>query len=218
MKHSSKHPVFVAALLFFAFSFVACNSELEERELPIYGKKDLVIRVVDGKEVQVEEPLPYSEFSFTDQEGRTFTQDDVLGKVHVADFFFTSCPTICPKMKQQMLRVHDAFSHEKQLVIVSHSIDPRHDSVAVLKNYAQKLEIDSDQWHLVVGEKAFTYELAGEYMIHAAEDATAPGGFVHSGAFILFDQKRRIRGFYDGTEAEDVDRLMEDITLLLAEK
>ena len=159
------------------------------------------------------------DYRLVNQEGREVTPATFDNKIYVADFFFTSCPTICPTMKTQMLRVYDKFYDQPELAILSHSIDPKHDSVAVLKEYAQRLGIDDDQkWHFVTGDQAEIYRLGqSDYMVTAGEDQNAPGGYMHSGALLLIDREKRIRGVDDGTVEEDVDKLMEDIELLLRE-
>lgn len=181
------------------------------RTLPYLGQ-----HTVDAKGDTVYHQIP--DFAFVNQNGDTLTQDFFKDKIYIADFFFTTCPTICPVMKTQMLRIHEKFENEPRLGILSHTIDPRHDSVAVLKKYRDKLGIEGDQWQFVTGEQQKIYDIAqNSYMVSALEDSTAveEGGFVHSGAFVLVDQKRRIRGVYDGTKEIEVNKLIKDIELLL---
>jgi protein SCO1/2 len=185
--------------------------------LPFFGEPSILSREENGVLIidTVYPSIP--NFSLRNQEGVLITQEDVKNKIYVADFFFTTCPTICPVMKSQMLRVYEAFSNEPRLVILSHSIDPEHDSVPVLKEYADRLQVAAPRWHFLTGNKDTIYTLAEYYMASAAEDPTAPGGFVHSGAFILVDNNRFIRGYYDGTKTEEVDKLIKDIPVLLRE-
>lgn len=181
------------------------------RKLPYIGQHD-----VNEKGDSVYHAIP--DFKFVNQDGDTLTQDDFKNKVYVTDFFFTSCPTICPVMKTQMLRVFDKFKDNPEFGILSHTIDPRHDSVSVLKAYKHKLGIDSKQWQFVTGEQDKIYEIAQKsYMVSAMEDKEAvdDGGFVHSGAFVLVDKNRNIRGVYDGTKEKEVNKLIKDIELLL---
>jgi len=189
----------------------------EKTELPIMGQEEVVRVDRDGETAfdTIVHAIP--DFAFTDQDGNKVTGSTFNGQVYVVDFFFTSCPTICPKMKAQMLRVYEEFEDEKNLSILSHSIDTRHDSVPVLKKYATKLGIESDKWHLVTGDHDEIYSMAEEYLVNAAIDDGAPGGYLHSGAFILVDQQKHIRGYYDGTVTEDVDKMMDDIKTLLGE-
>ena len=114
-----------------------------------------------------------------------------------------------------MLRVQKKFAEEDQLMLVSHSIDPEFDQVPILKTYADRLGVKADKWHLLTGDKEDIYKLARSYMVTALEDSTSPGGYAHSGAFILVDKQQRIRGFYDGTLPDDVNNLMDDIEFLL---
>jgi protein SCO1/2 len=195
---------------------LACGPSTDK--LPVLGQKDVVTRTVDGKTVtdSVEHTIP--DFAFVSQYGDTVTANAVAGKIYVADFFFTSCPTICPKMKVQLKRVYEQYKGNPSLMLLSHSIDPAHDSVAVLKEFADNLGVTGRQWLFLTGDRDKIYEIGQEsYMVTAQQDATAPGGVVHSGAFILVDKNRHIRGIYDGTTEAGVDKLMKDIDRLLAE-
>ncbi len=160
------------------------------------------------------------DFKLVDQDSSLVTPKTFDDKIYVADFFFTSCPTICPTMKTQMLRIFEKYQDNPEVGLLSHSIDPTHDTVAVLREYASQLGIeDNHSWHLVTGDKDEIYRLGqSDYMVTAGEDAAAPGGFIHSGAFLLVDKQKHIRGVYDGTKPEDVDRLLKDIDKLLQEK
>jgi protein SCO1/2 len=159
-------------------------------------------------------------FSFIDQNNDTVTNQNYIGnKIYVADFFFTSCPTICPKMKTQMSRLYKHFIDNESVAFLSHTIDPRHDTVPVLKEFASNLGVKGNQWRFVTGEKEKIYEVGLKgYMATAKEDSTADGGFIHSGAFILVDKNQRVRGIYDGTISAEVDELKADIDILLKEK
>ena len=186
--------------------------------LPILGQKELITRTVNGKTVtdSVEHSIP--DFQFVSQDGDIVSAQTMAGKIYVADFFFTTCPTICPKMKTQLKRVYDRFKGNPNVMLLSHTIDPTHDSVAVLREFAQSLGVEGKQWLFVTGDKEKIYDIGqNSYMVSAAEDASAPGGVVHSGAFILVDTKKHIRGIYDGTTAEGVDKLMADMDKVLAE-
>jgi len=178
--------------------------------------------LLPGCSTEPKEPLPILgsidiPYTFTDQDGTAVSQSIFAGAVYVADFFFTSCPSICPLMKSQMLRVYEAFSSQADVLLLSHSIDPEHDTVEVLHDYAQRLGISSNRWHMVTGPKKEIYDTAQHYMLAAMEDKQAPGGFIHSGSFCLVDREGRIRGYYRGTEEESVDQLIEDIKRLLNE-
>jgi len=175
----------------------------------------------EGKGKQ--EPLPVmnqeplKEFSFMNQDSQMVTQANVFGKIHVTDFFFTSCPTICPRMKANMLTVYEEFAKDDRVVLLSHSIDTRHDSVPVLKDYAERLEVAAPRWNFVTGEKDDIMGMARNYMVTAMEDSLAPGGYAHSGAMILLDRERNIRGYYDGTSEFETKEMIADMKRLLQE-
>ncbi len=179
-------------------------------ELPILGE-----RYVDDNQDTVYHKI--ADFAFVNQLGDTITNADMAGKIYVADFFFTSCPTICPIMKKEMLRVYEAYKGQPNFKILSHSIDPTHDTQAVLKDYAEKLGIeDASTWNFLTGDQEKIFEIGQtSYLTTAMSDQAEPGGFLHSGAFLLIDQDGRIRGVYDGTKSDQVDRLIADIPKLL---
>lgn len=174
-----------------------------------------------------QEPLPIigptenhkvPDFAFTNQDSVRVTNATFEDKIYVADFFFTNCPTICPKMTKQMLRVYDEYLQDERVAFLSHSIDPKRDTVGRLKEYSTNLGIlNADKWHFVTGDRDAIGEIADDYMSIVIEDPDAPGGFDHSGRVILVDKDRQVRSFADGTNPEEVDRLMRDIDQLLAE-
>lgn len=192
-----------------------CNDVKSSYELPILGRKEFVEKEMNGQMVTDTIYHTIAPFEFVDQDSTIITNATFNNQVYVADFFFTSCPTICPVMKQQMLRVYEEYQNDSDVAILSHTIDPTHDTVAVLHDFAAKLGVNSNKWHFVTGDKDEIYDI-GEtsYMVVANEDDQAPGGYIHSGAFLLVDQKGRIRGVYDGTVPEQVDVLIHDIKRL----
>ncbi len=150
-----------------------------------------------------------------DQDSALVTNETFAGKIYVADFFFTSCRTICPIMKTQMLRVYDSIQNDPDVLLLSHTIDPEYDTVGLLHDYAERLGVKRDRWHFVTGNKDDIYKIAQtSYFATAMEDKAEPDGFIHGGAFLLIDKQRRIRGKYDGTKEEDVNRLLRDIRTL----
>ena len=188
------------------------SCEDQNRQLPVLGNKEVAN---NGKDT-IYHTIPY--FSFMDQDSIIVTPKTFENKIYVADFFFTSCTTICPIMKTEMKRVYDKFKGNEKVLFLSHTIDPGHDSIPVLNSYAKDIGVDNTQWHFVTGDGEKIFDLAEKhYMVSAQEDASAPGGAIHSGAFILLDQKRRIRGYYDGTNKQDVNKLINDIPILLKE-
>jgi protein SCO1/2 len=202
--------------LYFFLFLSSCNTKPEK--LPILGNKEAVVKMVDGKQITDTLYHQIPDFEFINQDSSNITQKDYAGKIYVADFFFTTCPTICPKMKTQMLRIYEKFKDNPKVAILSHTIDPRHDTPAVLREFMNNLGIKSKMWQMVTGDKAKIYEIGQKsYMVSATDDPSQPGGIVHSGAFILVDKNRHIRGIYDGTEPEKVDKLMKDMEVLLKE-
>jgi protein SCO1/2 len=194
---------FLVALLAFSCS--------QEKKLPFLGPKQ-----VNAKGDTVYHQIP--SFRFLNQDSVFVSEKDVEGKVYVADFFFTTCPTICPKMKTQMLRIYERYKDRDEVRIISHSIDPDFDTPNVLKDYAARLQVKAPKWNLLTGDKAAIYTLGQKsYMVSAQEDPNEAGGFVHSGAFILVDKNRHVRGIYDGTVEAEVNHLLEDMEILLKE-
>jgi protein SCO1/2 len=201
--------------LFTIIVSIGCGEVNSKFELPILGRDKIVEREVNGEVVFDTIPHKIADFQFVDQDSMMITNDTFKGQVYVADFFFTTCPTICPVMKQQMLRVYEAYESDPEVAILSHTIDPEYDSVALLADFAGKLGVNASKWHFVTGLKEEIYEIGeGSYMVIANEDESAPGGYIHSGAFLLIDQQRRVRGVYDGTVPEQVDLLIKDIKRL----
>ncbi|MEQ9297018.1 MAG: SCO family protein [Cyclobacteriaceae bacterium] len=197
---------------------VACTQTLPENKLPVLGRTQLVERIENGKVFYDTLPHTVKNFAFVNQDSVIVTNQTFDNQVYVADFFFTTCPTICPKMKKEMLRVYSEYETNPEVGILSHTIDPTHDTVAVLRDFAERLGVSSDKWHFVTGDQDAIYDISeSSYMVTAASDPNEPGGYIHSGAFLLVDKERRIRGVYDGTVPEQVDLLIKDIDKLLKE-
>ncbi len=188
---------------------LACSQEKKVEELPIYGETETV-----GTDTTYH---TIGAFAFYNQDSSRITQQTVAGKVHVADFFFTTCPSICIPMAKQMLRVYHEFKDHPDFMILSYSIDPQFDTVAVLQQYAHGLGVpEGGNWHFLTAGETDVFELGEKrYFVTARQDEKAPGGVLHSGAFILVDQKGRVRGAYDGTDPAKVDQLILDIKKLL---
>ncbi|MBL4676455.1 MAG: SCO family protein [Mucilaginibacter sp.] len=208
----------LAGAFFLLLVFTACKFKANESKLPILGQRQAVTKTVNGKQVvdTVYQTIP--DFKFVNQYGDTITQKSLKGNIYVADFFFTTCPSICPIMHRNMLKVYNDFKNVPDFKIISHTIDPKHDSVAVLKKYADKLGISGNNWWLLQGKKEDTYTLGQKhYLVAVMQDNGAPGGYVHQGWFVLVDKQRRIRGYYDGTKEEEVAKMMDDIKTLRGE-
>jgi len=203
------------SILSFLFVFMACG----ENKLPIYGDRKVEMKTIDGKQVADTIYQSVPDFEFTNQDGKLINQNIVKDKIYVADFFFVTCPTICPRMKKNLLKVYETFKDNPEIMLMSHTIDPEHDSVSVLHDFASRLGADSKQWQFLTGDREKIYELAEHgYYATAIADSLEPGGYVHSGGLILVDKKRRVRGIYDGTVESATSQLILDITTLLHEK
>jgi len=195
---------------------VACSPIKTNFELPVLGRAEIVTKEVNG--ILTEDTIPHriADFSFINQDSAIVTNASFKDQIYVADFFFINCPSICPEMSKQMYRVYEKFLENGNIGLLSHTIDPVYDTVAALAKYARLLGVSSSKWQFVTGDKQQIYDL-GEtsYMVVANEDENAPGGFIHSGAFLLIDKERQVRGVYDGTITSQVDLLMKDIDKLL---
>lgn len=164
-------------------------------------------------------PEPIRDWEYIDQLNRPFGSEDLKGKVYVAEFFFTSCPTICPRVKGQMLRLEEEFADYPDFRLLSFTVDPKRDTPEVMKEYAEKLGTkDMDRWRYIHGDKFEITELDADYLSIAEENPNAPGGFDHSGYIVLVDREGFVRSYASGLDPGEVDYLMDDIRLLLEEK
>lgn len=196
----------IAGLLMFS----ACG--LSKRRLPYLGNP---VEIRPGDTVFPKIP----DFGFIDQDSQNVSLATFSNKIFVADFIFLSCPSICPKMNQQLYKVYQTYAGNDRVAFLSHSIDPVRDTVAALRRYTTQMGIRSSKWHFVTGEGDSTQRMAANaYYSIAYPDSTAPGGFTHSGGLLLIDLNRHIRGVYNGTRAEETERLIRDIQLLLEEQ
>ena len=195
----------------------SCTSETASTESNTNAKGGLPIIPKIDKETK--EPIVHTirPFSFVNQDSQVVNNATFKDKIYVADFFFIHCPTICPKVKANMKYMYKELEGMDDVVLLSHSIDTRHDTIPALKEFARKLEIEADRWHLVTGEKSEIYDIAEDYVSSAKEDEYAPGGFDHSGYLVLVDKKGHVRSFARGTEREETKRLLKDIKTLLKE-
>jgi len=184
----------------------ACNTE----PLPFIGPT----KIVNGDTLKHKIPT----FELTNQNGDATTNNDLLGNIYVADFFFTSCPSICPKVKIEMLKIYDEFVNEPEFKMVSHTMDPKNDTPEKLKNYAKNLGVDTKKWTFLTGDKDELLDLSNEgYFIAAMEDENSPGGFDHSGRIMLIDKEGHIRGYSLGTLPNETPGLIQKIRQLINE-
>ncbi len=191
---------------------------IKPKVLPVFNPSDINPKLVDESVQGVTKLHRIGAFSLTNQEGKTVTEKDYQDKIYVTDFFFVTCPTICPKMTKQMERVYSEFKSNNEVLFLSHTVMPENDSVPVLKEYAVKHNIDASKWNLVTGDKKQIYDLARKtYFAAITEGDGGVDDFIHTENFVLVDKEKRIRGFYDGTSENDVDRLINDINTLLNE-
>lgn len=192
---------------------------IPEKKLPVYNPADVNPRMVDESLLHVRRNHKTLDFSLIDQNGETITQEDYEGKIYVADFFFTRCMTICPIMTTNMEKLQTEFLKDDDVMFLSHSVTPDIDSVSVLRAYADKKGVIDAKWHITTGDKAHIYELARKSYFAVLDEGD--GGlqdFIHTENFVLIDKKRQIRGYYDGTDIEDMERLISDINLLRGNK
>lgn len=188
------------------------KKETDSSSLPILGERYYDEETKDT----VYHAIP--EFTLTNQDGKEVGLKDVKGKIFIADFFFTTCTTICPKMTSQLKRVAKKIEGYDDVYIVSHTVDPTIDSVETLKSYATDNGINTKKWWFLTGDESFIHEHGGQgYLLNVLKDSTAQGGFLHSEMFVLVDKDLHIRGIYNGTETKDVDRLLSELEILRKE-
>ena len=215
-----KYRIFIG--IFFIFSVITLSlfySALKPKKtLPIYNPADVNPELVDSTVQYVSKYHTIADFSFTNQNGKTITQKDYEGKIYVADFFFTTCGTICPKMTTNLVDVQKAIRNNPKVMLLSHTVFPEVDSVSVLKSYAIDHGVDDSKWNLVTGDKKEIYKMARKsYLAVKMGKPSELYDMVHTENFVLVDAKRRVRGFYDGTKKEEIQRLIEDINFLCNE-
>lgn len=208
-------------LLYFAHLFIvlqSCSNQ-SDIKLPILGNREPVERIVDGKTIVDTMYQTIQPFSYFNQDSILVTEKDFDGKIYIADFFFTSCNSICPIMHRNMLDVYKKFKDNPKVKFLSHSIDIKYDLPSRLKIYATKLGVEGNQWEFVHGSRDSIFNIAAKnYLVSAFEDSSDPQGLVHQGWFILVDTKKQLRGAYDGTKVDQVKLLMEDMDKLLLEE
>ncbi len=186
-----------------------------KKTLPIFNPSDVNPELVDSTVQYIANKHHIADFSFTNQNGKTITQKDYEGKVYVADFFFTTCGSICPKMTTNLVEVQKAFLNNPKVKILSFTVMPDVDSVSVLKEYAKINGVIDSKWNLVTGDKKAIYTMARKsYLAVKQGKPEEQYDMVHTENFVLVDTKKRVRGFYDGTKKEDIERLIEDIKFL----
>jgi protein SCO1/2 len=194
----------------------------DQKDLPIINPIDIQEEMVDPEMLRIGQGHTIGDFSFQNQDNKTISQKDVKGKIVVVEYFFTTCKSICPIMNEQMQRVQKAIKGNTNVKILSFTVDPDVDSVEQLKRYANSHNAVRGQWHFLTGKKEDLYALARKSFFvlkpaEAANQGDVGSDFIHTNNFVLVDQKKRIRGYYDGTSEKEVTQLISDIDILLAE-
>ena len=193
------------------------NALQPAKKLPVYQPSMVNPELVDSTVQFKKKYHAIADFSFTNQNGKIVTQEDYNGKIYIADFFFTTCPNICPIMTQNMADIQERIANDDEVLLLSHSVTPEIDSVATLKKYALEKGVNDAKWNLVTGDKKQIYELARKsYMVVKTDGDGGPFDMIHTENFVLIDKKRQVRGYYDGTKVEEVNQLMEDLAVLKA--
>lgn len=213
--------VFSIAGVTFTYFMIRPKQE-DNNALPIINPVDVPEDMVDSELLRVGYGHTIGNFSFKNQDNKTITQEDVRGKVYVVEYFFTTCKTICPRMNAQMQRVHEKFKTNDEVKILSFSVDPETDTVEQLKRYALAHNSTDNQWNFLTGPKEELYKLARTSFFtlkptEAENQGDVGSDFIHTNNFVLVDKKMRIRGYYDGTSPEEVNKLIKDMNLLLQE-
>jgi len=210
---------FIVLIVFSIVTISLFYSALKpQKTLPIFNPSDVNPELVDSTLQYKSKYHTIADFSFINQNGKTITQKNYKGKIYVADFFFTTCGSICPKMTTNLAEIQKAVLKNPKVMLLSHTVFPEVDSISVLKQYAIKHGVVDSKWNLVTGDKKEIYKMARKsYLAVKLGRPDQLYDMVHTENFVLVDQKRRVRGFYDGTNKEEIKRLLEDIDFLCQE-
>ncbi len=212
-----KYRIFIGIFMIFSIItlYLFYGALKPSKSLPIFNPSDVNPELVDSTVQYISKYHTIADFSFTNQNGKTITQKDYEGKIYVADFFFTTCGSICPKMTANLFDVQEAIINNPKVMLLSHTVFPEVDTVAALKAYAFKYGVEDRKWNLVTGDKKEIYTMARKsYLAVKLGKPEELYDMVHTENFVLVDAKRRVRGFYDGTKKEDIQKLIEDINFL----
>ena len=206
---------YLSALLCFVFLVPSSCNTKEKKVLPIYNPADFKPELVDKTLREKTIYHTVSDFSLINQNGKVITQDNYKDKIYVTDFFFTTCATICPIMTNNMVKIQEAFLNDDDIMFLSLSVTPEIDNVSVLKEYATRKGVIDAKWNVTTGEKKHIYNLARKSYFAVVEKGDGDlQDFIHTPNFILIDKEKQIRGIYDGTNDEDIKRIIEDIQIL----
>lgn len=218
MKYANKSVLKWLSIAFFsvAIGYLVYTQVAPKDELPVYNPADLNPKLVDKSLQNVNKNHKVADFSLINQNGETITQDDYKDKIYVTDFFFTRCPSICPVMTNNMEKLQGIFIDNDDVMFLSLSVTPEIDSIPVLRDYATKKGVIDAKWNITTGDKKHIYDLARKSYFAVVEEGD--GGlqdFIHTPHFVLVDKEKQIRGIYDGTNREDIQRLSSAINFLL---
>ncbi len=185
-----------------------------QKTLPIYQPYEVNEKLVDSSISYISKYHKISDFELINQNGVTITQEYYKNKIYVADFFFTTCQSICPIMTKNMLKIQEQLKNDKEILLLSHTVTPEIDSVQQLKRYALENSVDDSKWNLVTGDKRQIYDLARKSYLAVEDSEFGDFDMIHIENFMLIDKQRQIRGFYDGTDIKEIERLLVDIEIL----
>lgn len=206
--------IHIIFLSFVSLCLISCN-QASQKQLPIYNPSDFNPELVDRSLLNTSSNHTVADFKLINQNGKTITQENYKHKIYVVDFFFTSCPSICPIMTSNMAKLQDIFINNNEIMLLSLSVTPEIDSIPVLRTYADNKGVIDTKWNITTGDKKHIYELARKSYFAVVEQGD--GGlqdFIHTPNFILVDKKKQIRGIYDGTDNTEIHRLIDDIKIL----
>ena len=213
------------SVLYFIFVYGAEDNFFQT--LDYVGPAQIVERSTDDGVVSDTIPYQIPNYQFTTQDNELLSSEDLKGKIYVANFFFSTCPSICPAMNYNVKQVQDRFLGYEDINFVSFTVDPEHDTVEVLKAYEKEVGAVNGRWFFLTGEKADIYKTAKDFFLNAMEDATADGGFLHSEHLVIVDWEGRIRSrrddlgnlkaVYNGLSPDEINKLKDDIKVLIAE-
>jgi len=209
----------IAGVVLFTALFLAYRNDAPLRTLPKLGNHKIEKREVEGKIVIDTLFHRVPDFTFIDQNGESFSQDMLEGRIRVVDYFFSTCESICPFMSSQLSRVHEVYRANSDVIILSHTVDPQTDTPDQLLVYASQFNANSSSWKFLTGPKEALYQLARKgYLLEASEGNGGNEDFIHTQNFALVDGNGFIRGFYDGLDTTEVNYLIRDIDILIREK
>ena len=188
-----------------------------EKVLPVYQPANFEPKLVDSSIQHVKKYHSVANFSLLNQNGETITEKDYENKIYIADFFFTTCQSICPIMTKNMVHIQNELNNDPEVLLLSHSVTPEIDSVAQLKRYALEKGVDDSKWNLVTGERKQIYDLARKSYLVVEDDGLNDYGMIHTENFALIDKDKQIRGIYNGISQGGIDSLLVDIKTLKKE-